>query len=390
MRPDPVSDASVASYFGQRPRLLVLTLIVMFALAIGVRLQRLDAPGVLIDRDYTSAMFARAFYFAHDSTIPAWRREMATKLMMKQPTLEPPVTEWMTALIYRVAGREDIRFGRVLTIVFWLAGGALFFLLTRLLTDADAALVALGYYLFLPLSVLLSRSFQADALMMLLFIGGLLAIVRYRQDRRNTTLAVAIVVSALALVYRPLVMPALVLAWVIPEMRITGWRRALFGRASLMFLILTTVPAFAYYGYGAFVARYFQWKLTSSFMFSLYRHPEFWREWFLIATTQLWLPALLLGLLGLPFLTRDRSRDFVVALALGYLCFGLAFTYHIHTHGYYQAQLIPAVGIALAPLTVVLIRKAFAAPERWVRVAPFIAAGIVAGRDVIVVRPARC
>ena len=34
----------------------------------------------------------------------------------------------------------------------------------------------------------------------------------------------------------------------------------------------------------------------------------------------------------------------------GYFLFGLVFTYHIHTHGYYSLQFVPIVALSLGPL----------------------------------------
>jgi hypothetical protein len=226
--------------------------------------------------------------------------------------------------------------------------------------------------------VLLSRSFQADALMMTLFVASLLAIVRHHEAPSGTRLAVASIVAGLTRFYRPLVMPALVLAWVVPEIQRAGWRTGLWNRATLTYLAVATVPAFAYYGYGAFLARYFEWKLTTSFMFSLYGHREYWQEWLELAAKELGLPALLLACLGVAFVRRGLPRSILVGLALGYLLFGLAFTFHIHTHGYYQAQLIPTVAIAASAVTAFLIRSAVRAPERWLRLTPVAAGGLLA------------
>jgi hypothetical protein len=214
--------------------------------------------------------------------------------------------------------------------------------------------------------------------MMLMFVGSLLAIVRWHQEPGTRGLAVAAILSALTLVYRPLVMPALMAAFILPAIHQHGWRRALMARATLVYMGVAALPALAWYGYASFIARYFHWKLGSSFMFSLYGRPEFWQEWYALATSELGLVALVLALAGLPFLRSNVARPMVVGLGIGYLCFGLAFTYHIHTHGYYHAQLIPAVALALGPVTVMLIHKALVASERWLRIAPFLAAGLVA------------
>jgi hypothetical protein len=181
-------------------------------------------------------------------------------------------------------------------------------------------------------------------------------------------------------------MPAVVFVYLLPGVPSAGWRRALLNRGTVLFLTIATLPAFAYYGYGTFIARYFQWKLTSSFMFSLYREGEFWREWFLLATSELGLTALVVACFGLAFVRPGLTRSVIVALGVGYLCFGLAFTYHIHTHGYYQAQLIPAVALAASPVVVSLIRRAFEAPGRWLPAAPVVAAVLIAGSWWIEIR----
>jgi hypothetical protein len=59
----------------------------------------------------------------------------------------------------------------------------------------------------------------------------------------------------------------------------SAWLRGLHARDTLIYVAVATLPAFAFYGYGAFVARYFEWKLTSSFMTSLYGHREYWQGW---------------------------------------------------------------------------------------------------------------
>jgi hypothetical protein len=174
--------------------------------------------------------------------------------------------------------------------------------------------------------------------------------------------------SALTLVYRPLVMPALVAAFAVPRLDRYGWR-ALLNRATLVYVAIATIPAVAYYGYGAFVARYFQWKLPSSFMVSLYGRREYWQGWFELAVNSLGVTAIVLALFGLALLRSGVPRSVVVGLGLGYLCFGLAFTYHIHTHGYYHAQLIPAVAIAASPIVTLLLARVASVRRRWLHVA---------------------
>jgi hypothetical protein len=61
-----------------RPRMLLAVLVVVFVLAGAIRLYRLpEQPGVLIDRDYTSSILARDFFFQQSDNVTEWRKEMA-------------------------------------------------------------------------------------------------------------------------------------------------------------------------------------------------------------------------------------------------------------------------------------------------------------------------
>src|SRR5215211_820067 len=70
-------------------RSLRLCLVLMFLLAALIRRDEINAPGHLLDREYTSAIFARAFYFMSNDQVEDWRRDIAVITMNQQPVLEP-------------------------------------------------------------------------------------------------------------------------------------------------------------------------------------------------------------------------------------------------------------------------------------------------------------
>jgi hypothetical protein len=211
-----------------------------------------------------------------------------------------------------------------------------------------------------------------------LFVGSLLAIVRYHQAPGRWHLLTAAIVSAATLVYRPLVMPALLAAFMVPAVRRDGWR-ALTAGASWAYGTIAALPAFAYYGYASFGAGNFRWKLQTSFLPYLYGHREFWTGWGRLAVSELGAVALVLAFAGLVLLRAGLSRSLIVGLGVGYICFGLAFTYHIHTHGYYHAQLIPAIALAASLPVTLLVHRAVRARERWLRIVPLAGAALVVG-----------
>src|SRR5687768_3656600 len=194
------------SIFEQHPSWLRLCLVLMFLLAALIRCDEIKAPGHLLDREYTSAIFARAFYFMGNDQVEDWRRDIAVITMNQQPVLEPPLVEYFVSLMYRVMGREEIHYARYLTGAFWLVGGIFMYLIAKKLVSIEAALFATLYYLFVPMGVMISRSFQPDSLMMMLFLASLYLLVNYFGSNANKDLLKASVVTAVTLLLRPLVL----------------------------------------------------------------------------------------------------------------------------------------------------------------------------------------
>lgn len=118
--------AKRVGFSDQKPRLVAIIMIMLFILAGAVRLYRINAPGLLIDREYTSAILARDFYFEHANTVEDWRKAIAHITRQNQPVLEPPITKWLVSLLYRAADSEQIWFARFLTSSFWLIGGVFY------------------------------------------------------------------------------------------------------------------------------------------------------------------------------------------------------------------------------------------------------------------------
>lgn len=340
------------SIFENYPFWLKFCLVLMFLLAALVRLDEIKAPGDLLDREYTSAIFARSFYFMSNDQVEDWRRDIAVTTMNQQPVLEPPLVEYLVSLIYRVMGREEIYYARYLTGAFWLVGGIFMYLITKQLLSTDAALFATVYYLFVPMGVIISRSFQPDSLMMMLFLASLYLLVRYFQSGAKNYLLQASVVTAITLLLRPLVLFAIFFAFLALSLqKKESWRKFI-DRPLMIFSSVSLLPAAVYYGYGIAFAGFMRWKVTTSFMPHLLTTRDFWLDWLNVGSDGAGHTTLVAAIIGFFFLRDKISRYLVVGLAISYVIFGIAFTYHIHTHGYYHVQLIPIIGLCAAALMV--------------------------------------
>ncbi len=342
--------------FGHSSRWLKICLFVMFLLATLIRLDEIKAPGHLLDREYTSAIFARAFYFANNDAIEDWQRDIAVIAKDQQPVLEPPVLDYLVSLVYRVMGREEIFFARYLTNAFWLIGGIFMFLIVRRLLSVDEAVVATTYYLFVPMGVIISRSFQPDSLMMMLFLISLYLLVSYFETPSTKHLLAAAILTGITLLLRPLVIFAIFCAFLALSIhRSQSWKKiidlplVIFGGVSLL-------PSVIYYGYGILFSGFMRWKISTSFMPHLLVKRDFWLGWFDSVTDVAEFTPLFLAIIGFFLLQNRRVQYLIVGLAIAFLVFSVAFTYHIHTHPYYHIQIFLIIGLCIAPVVVNIVK----------------------------------
>jgi hypothetical protein len=333
-------------------------LIIIILLAVVVRFDEIQAPGHLLDREYTSAIFARAYYYQSNDSIEQWEKKVAVATMNRQPILEPPLTDLLVAMTYKLVGREEVWISRFMTNSFWLIGAIFFYMLTRLLLPRDPALFATGYYLFVPMGVETSRSFQPDSLMMMTLIMSLYATVRYFQTPSWKWLILAGSVSGAAILLRPLVLFTLLFAFLAMEIysirNTKGSWHHIFNKHFVVFCFLALTASVIYYGYGILIADYMNWKVAHSFRPYLFPKFDFWRGWFNLATYVTGQSVLLLALVGFTLLRKGLLKALLMGFMAGYFIFGLVFTYHTHTHPYYHIQLIPLIGICASPIIQVI------------------------------------
>lgn len=341
-----------SSWFGDNSRRLRICLFVLFTLAAIIRLDEIKAPGHLLDREYTSAIFSRAFYYAANDSVETWRRDIAVTTKDQQPALEPPVLEYMVSWIYRAMGNEEIYYARYLTNAFWLLGGVFMFLIARKLLSADEAVVATAYYLFVPMGVIISRSFQPDSLMVMLYLISLYWIIRDFEQPSTRHLLLAATLSGITLLLRPLVIFSILCAFLaFAWHRHQNWRKAIDLRL-IIFGAVSVLPFIIYYGYGILFAGFMRWKISTSFMPHLLMKQDFWVGWLDNVVGVAQFTPLLFAIAGFFLLKQRPARHLVLALTAAFILFSVAFTYHIHTHPYYHIQLFPIVGLCMAPALV--------------------------------------
>jgi hypothetical protein len=320
-------------------------LILIFLLAALIRRDEIKAPGHLIEREYNSAIFARAFYFVGNPNIELWRQENARVTRDQFPLLEPPVTEYLVAIVYGILGKEEIWYARYLTSAFWLIGGLFFYKIVKNLISADAALFAVVYYLFVPWGIIISRSFQPDSLMMMMFMISLYFMVVYFEKPLWRRLLLAGIITGMTLLFRPLVIFPLLGAFTALSIQKNGIWKFTFDKQFIVFILLSLAFPITFYGYGIYIAGFLSGQAALSFRPHLLFRFKFWRDWFELGTGVVGHTAVIAAVLGFSFLRKSRTQMLAIGLLVGYFIFGMVFTFHISTHPYYHLQLIPLIAI---------------------------------------------
>jgi hypothetical protein len=175
---------------------------------------------------------------------------------------------------------------------------------------------------------------------------ALLAIVRHDETPSPGRLAWALATTAVAAFLKP---PVAFFFLAGAFVALAAARRTLVSAQSLAFLALAPLPAALYAFRGILITGALHVQSRSLLQLFRLRTPELWHGWLEMLDRTLGVPllgAVLLGVLS----ARGRLQALLIGLWAGYLAFGIAFTYHIHTHDYYHLPALPLAALSLAPL----------------------------------------
>jgi len=318
----------------------------LLVLALGIRLYHLKEPPLDFHptRQYFSAIIARGFYYETQDSLPEWKKKIAIINKEKQGFLEPPIMELMAALSYRLAGGEYLWLPRLFSSIFWIVGGGFVYLISKKLSSPDAAVFATAFYLFIPYGVSASRSFQPEPLMVMMLMVSLFTLLRYHERPLLGRLFLAATLSALALLVKPMnVFTIFGAAIALALEKQKSWK-AFFSPSLLIFAGISLLPSLIYFTSGLFregLQAQAQKRILPQLLLSLF----FWKGWHSQIDWVVGDIAFFGALFGVLLFRPGRARALIIGLWVGYLAYGLSFSYHTATHNYYHLPLIPIVAI---------------------------------------------
>jgi hypothetical protein len=336
----------------------ILPLLLICLLGLGLRFLDLTDPPLDFTpwRQLRSATIARGMYYDMLPTEGDTRHEIASSLGKSFEKLEPEIFERIVALSYLVMGEESLPIARVWAIIFWMIGGFFLYDLSRRISSATAALASLSFYMVLPFSVVVSRSFLPDVLMTMWVIISVYSLYQWIENHTWKWAFLYGLISGLAILTKvfavfPISLTALFLT-------LSSWKPkdAIRDRQVWLFSILVVIIPASYYLIQTFdrAGSYLSYWV---FAFSdLLTTRSFYTLWMDVLDRLIGFLPISLALTG-ALIAAKRNRMLLFGLWAGYLFVGLSVPSLIYSHTYYNTQLIPIVALSLAPLADLVVRE---------------------------------
>ena len=334
-----------------------IALFIIFALGIGIRLY--DLTDLPLDfhstRQLLSALKARGMYYATRMDVSTEYKSFAVQQWQFRASVEPEFFERVVAFTYQFTG-EQVWIARIYSSAFLMIGAIFLFLLARKLTNIDGAIASTAIYVFLPYSIIASRSFQPDPLMTMLIIIFLWAVVEWSEKQTYKFAIIAGLFGGFAIFIKFVAAFFVISGGLGTVTTHRSIKEAMKNPQIYVMTILGIIPGAAYLIYGIFFTDYLSEQFGGRFIPTLFLSPSYYVGWLNMLNLLTGGILLMLALLGL-FFFDDKKRRFILALWLGYLTFGIYFNFHISTHDYYSLPLIPIVALSIAPLVSFLFTK---------------------------------
>lgn len=336
--------------------LWIITLTLLFAVGLGIRLVDFDNPPLDFhpSRQMHSALMARSFYLQKGGTLPGKNLDYihgAHTRGLQEAWIEPPIFEKLVAKLYEYAGDADLRIPRACSIFFWLIGGLGLFKLTKHLFGKGGQFFALAWLLCFPYGVFASRSFQPDIIMVMLLIWSIEALCRWMEAPHSWIRAIitGLITGSCILVKQTAAFP-LGLAMAFFILSKVGLKKALKNPWVWLCAVLSLAPMLAYNYWGYFVKGFLVQQYQGRFFLSELISPSFYVRWARMIDDVFTIPLFIAALVGI-FLLKDwHQRALWLGYLLGYIVYGLCLPHHIGTHNYYQLAVFPLAAVGLGSL----------------------------------------
>jgi 4-amino-4-deoxy-L-arabinose transferase-like glycosyltransferase len=338
-------------------RWIAIAVIVMLALA--VRFYDLDDLPLDFHstRQMHSMLMARGMYYQTRSDIPEWQKTMSLEQWKLEGLIEPPIMEGLTALGYQLAGTDDLRIPRVMSIIFWMLGALPLYWLARGLIDHNGAVFALAFYLILPYGAQASRAFQPDPLMVSTILWAVWAAWHWSNQPGWKWAIISGLLAGLAVLVKSVAAFFVAGAWVGLLLSSWGIKKVLKNIPFYVAVVLAALPFAAFTFYGLKISGEMAGQFSLRFFPNLWIDPVWYLRWNGEISSVVGFEWFIASLAGVFLMRKPAGRWMMLGLFAGYVAFSFALPYHAMTHDYYQEPLIPVVAIGVGAVVSALITR---------------------------------
>ncbi|MCD6401095.1 MAG: glycosyltransferase family 39 protein [Anaerolineales bacterium] len=354
------------SFFSQRK--WATWFVPLFIIGLGLLLRFVDLTDPPLDfnptRQLRAAIIARGIYYSHLEDFPLENKPNAIRFADQMSVYEPTIFEHLVAWTYLLVGDEKLWIARIIAILFWCIGSIGLFGLANEIFGVDGAIVALGFYQFLPFGVFASRAFQPDPLMVVGIIFTTWALYRWSLTRAWIYAVWTGLIGGFTILIKAggvFFIGAMVIAVILTG---RGLRKNIADKKIWVIAGLIIVQPAIYYlmTIGKKSASLFtNWTLVLA---HLWLSPSFYMRWLIRLDSLIGLFVFFLGLIGV-ILIKGKAKPLLIGYWFGYGLFGLAFPHQITTHDYYHLALIPLLALSLASIGKILFSKAVSLEKIW-------------------------
>lgn len=334
-------------------------------------------------RQLRSAMIARGIYYSKLDDVSEIEADIARKQQIIHGMIEPEIIENISAVTYRLIGEEKIWIARIYSSLFWVLGGLALYSLTRGMVSDDGAIVALIYYLFAPFGLVASRTFQPDPLMTAAIVTAWMAFYHWYKSSSWKWAILSGLTAGLAMFIKSTSVFFLLIGMAVIVLTKRKVLETIKDLQVWVIALLSAVPVLAYNIYGIFILGELESQLKGRFFPQMWNDINFYVQWKnAISNVSGHLIILLIGLFGLLLIKNKKDLSFLLGIWVGYLLYGLGFSYHISTHYYYTLPVIPLLAVSLgavAEKVFVWFRKKKLSTLVWIGTALVLLVGIGGG-----------
>ena len=344
-------------FFAASPRATWIAVVLIFLVGLGTRLFQFSDPPLELHaaRQLRSLFISRGMYYENLASAPAWQREIAVSQYRGQGLIEPPIMERLTAWSYALAGGIDLGIPRLIAILFWSLGGLGLFLLTRELTDANGGVIALAFYMTLSYTVMASRAFMPEPLLIAAIIWAWWAMARWSRNPTWKHAVTAGLLAGFAIFVKSTAVFFIAGAWLGLLLGGLGLRQVLKSRQVWVMALLTVLPYALYHIYAVYITARMAGQFSLRFFPEMWRDPRNYFAWLNVIDDVVGFEWLLAAIAGF-FLLRERfARGLFLGGLVGYGLYGWAFMYYSTTHDYYTLPLVPMVAVGLGSVVAVVL-----------------------------------